>query len=107
MSGEQHHLDTVLFTERDLKAVYEPERMRKRSYRHYVLGVLLSTLVESPVGLYDLLKGISAACNEVDSLPEQAGSVAGAGGSGASSSGSASLAWALGEKRSMVGVVAN
>ncbi|CAO1616680.1 unnamed protein product [Jaminaea pallidilutea] len=101
MSGEQRHLDTVLFTERDLKAVYEPERMRKRSYRHYVLGVLLSTLVESSVGLYELLKGISAACNEVDSLPEQAGSVAGAGGNGASSSGSASLAWALGEKRSM------
>lgn len=73
MSGRQRHASTVLLTHRDLSTVFEAERMRKRSYRHLVLGLALSPLFDLH-SLQDFSKAVLAALTDVESLPETAGS---------------------------------
>lgn len=104
LSGKTPYASLVLLSQRDLHAVYDSERMRKRSHRHLLLGLALSPLLELH-NIADFSKGVLNAFAQVDALPESFGSAPSAA-SGTSTSGPmASLGFASlskGEGRGMV-----
>lgn len=92
LTGRTPYASLVTLSQRDLQAVYDCERMRKRSHRHMALGVAIASLIDGSGvnGLTDLARGTLAVFNEVDALPENYGVAAGSGS--AMSAGGAAVA---------------
>ncbi|CAO1636599.1 unnamed protein product [Sympodiomycopsis kandeliae] len=90
LSGRRPHASLVLFSQRDLQAVYDSERMRKRSHRHLLLGLALSSALEL-TSIQDFTKAVLTAFNDVDSLPENYGAAHTSGSSAGTSGAMASL----------------
>lgn len=83
--------------------IWETEKMKKRTFRHFVLGLALSPVMEMQA-LPDFARGTLAALNDIEALPESAGGSSGGltGGAMATLGLGSSTMTGAGEKRGVV-----
>lgn len=70
------HAGLVQLTRRDLQMIWEAEKTKKRTFRHFALGLALSPVMEMQA-LPDFARGTLGALNDIEALPESAGGSSG------------------------------
>jgi hypothetical protein len=75
-SRKQLHAGLVQLTRRDLQMIWEAEKTKKRTFRHFALGLALSPVMEMQA-LPDFARGTLGALNDIEALPESAGGSSG------------------------------
>ncbi|PWN22531.1 hypothetical protein BCV69DRAFT_297816 [Microstroma glucosiphilum] len=108
VTGKQLHAGLVQLTRRDMQMIWETEKMKKRTFRHFVLGLALSPVMEMQA-LPDFARGTLAALNDIEALPESAGGSSGGltGGAMATLGLGSSTMTGAGEKKGVRNIFSN